>query len=124
MNTGGNQLPYSVVHKTDPLSSYNRELKFSHCAEKKLFGGKENTAVVTTLASLFFSQFDGVLGNVNSVPTHQHSWQYKNRSQKHFLDSYSNPGPSHHQAREKDLLKGSHDVDNKNTLSSSIKLKS
>lgn len=54
MNVGGNQLHYSIVHKTDSLSSFDRGLKISHCAlKKKLVEGEENTAVVTTLVSLF-----------------------------------------------------------------------
>lgn len=34
-------------------------------------------------------------------------------SPEHFLDSYSNPGTSHHQASKKDLLKDPNDVENK-----------
>lgn len=72
--------------------------------------------MVTTLLPLF--------GNVNSVPTHQHSWQYNNHSQKHLLDPYSNPGRSHYWASKSNQLKGSKVIDNKNILRFNIKLRS
>lgn len=122
---GGNQLHHGIVHKTDSLSSYNGGLKLLTVHKRRNWLKEKRTQLWWLHLHLCFqSVFDGIFGNVNSGLTHQDSWQYKSYSQKHFLDSYSNPGPSHHQGSKEDLLKGSKDIDNKNSLSWSIKLKS
>lgn len=120
----GNQLHHGIVHKTDSLSSYNVGLKFLTVHKRRNWLKKRTQLWWLHLHLCFQSVFDGIFGNVNSGLTHQNSWQYKSYSQKHFLDSYSNPGPSHHWASKKDLLNSSNDTDNKNSLSWSIQLKS